>query len=101
MMLVIENLEVLELKAINTGDIRVNLEHGEGVRVPRELFLERFDVVFVDVGIPQDVDEFASLQPTDLSEQAGQEGVTGDVEGDAKTHVAGSLVGLATQFAVG
>ena len=71
-MRVVDQLEIFELELVDVRYVRVDLEIREGVRVPLQLLLQRFDMVRVDMRIAQSVDELTSLQATDLSEHAGQ-----------------------------
>jgi hypothetical protein len=58
-------------------------------------------VVLVDVHIRHHMDQLSALQSSYLGNQAGQEGVTGYVEGNAQSHVATALVEDAVQLATG
>ena len=69
---VVDQLEIFELELVDVRYVRVDLEIREGVRVPLQLLLQRFDMVGVHMRIAQSVDELTSLQATDLSEHAGQ-----------------------------
>ena len=71
-MRVVDQLEIFELELVDVRYVRVDLEIREGVRVPLQLLLQRFDMVRVDMRIAKSVDELTSLQATDLSEHAGQ-----------------------------
>ena len=71
-MRVVDQLEIFELELVDVRYVRVDLEIREGVRVPLQLLLQRFDMVRVDMRIAQSVDELTPLQATDLSEHAGQ-----------------------------
>ena len=71
-MRVVDQLEIFELELVDVRYVRVDLEIREGVRVPLQLLLQRFDMVRVHMRIAQSVDELTPLQATDLSEHAGQ-----------------------------
>ena len=71
-MRVVDQLEILELELVDVRYVRVDLEIREGVWVPLQLLLQRFDMVRVHMRIAESVDELTPLQATDLSEHAGQ-----------------------------
>ena len=60
-----------------------------------QLGLHGLDVVLIDVGVPERVDELADRQPTQFSQQVGERGVARDVERDAEEDVSAALVELA------
>lgn len=64
-----------------------------------ELLLEGLHVVAVHVCIPQDMHEFASLEPAYLGNHACKEGIAGDVEGHPKSQIARALIHLTRQLA--
>ena len=64
-------------------------------RLPVQLRLQGIYVIGINVGIAHGHDERAGGQVADFGEHVGEEGVGGDVEGDAEADVAGSLVELA------
>ena len=51
--------------------------------------------------VAEGVDEFLGLQSADLCDHHGEQGVGGDVEGDAEEEIRAALVELAAEFAVG
>ena len=59
------------------------------------------EVVRVDVGVAEGVDEVAGGQAGDVGDQVGEQGVAGDVERDAEEEVGRPLVELAREPAVG
>jgi hypothetical protein len=67
----------------------------------RELFTRLLDVVGIQVGIAQGVDEIAHFQPADLGHHMGQQRIAGDVERHAQEDVAAALVQLAAELAIG
>ncbi len=58
-------------------------------------------MVRVQVQVAERVDEVARLESGDLGNHEGQQGVTGDVEGDTEEEIGAALVELAAQFAFG
>ena len=65
-----------------------------------KLLLKGLHVIAVDMSIPKDVHKVARPQPTDLRNHAGKQRVGGDVEGDAKPHVARALVHLTGELPI-
>ena len=56
------------------------------------------EMVVVDVGVTQCMDEFVSLVTADLCQHHRQQGVRSDVERDTKECIGASLVELATEL---
>ena len=55
-------LEVFHGEVFDVLHLPLELDLGEGERLPVELDLERLDVVAVDVSVAQSVNELASLE---------------------------------------
>ena len=72
---------------------------GEELGLTQQLFLERPDVVAVHMRIADHVDKVAALEPGDVREQAGEQRVARNVEGDAEAEVGRALVHLARELA--
>lgn len=72
----------------------------EGTRFASELEAGLIEVVHVEVEIAEGVDEFLGFQSADLRDHHGEQGVGGDVEGDAEEEIRTALVELAAEFAV-
>lgn len=56
-------------------------------------------MVHVDMRVAHGVDELARLQPTHMGNHQGQQGIRGDIERNAKPHVAAALIQHAAQLA--
>lgn len=79
----------------------LDLEAGEVPRLARELLPQRVHVVDVDVRVAHDVRQAARHQVRGVCNHVRQQRVAGNVEGHAQAHVAGPLVELAVQVALG
>ena len=76
--------------------------HGrEGAGCAGELFADLVEMVVVDVGVPESVDEVPRAEAADLGHHHGQQGVGGDVEGNAEEGVGAALVELQREASVG
>lgn len=60
-----------------------------------QLRVEGIDMVKIDVRVAHDVSQATRYQLADVRHHVCQQGIAGNVERNAKTHVAGSLVELA------
>ena len=67
---------------VRVGHLRRDGQRGEGPRLARELLAQRVDVVEVDVRIADAMHEVAALEAARVREQAGEQRVARDVEGD-------------------
>ncbi len=90
-------VEILVCKVENAVDIRVQLHAGQRTGFARQLEFHLLQMVGVDMGVAQRVDEIARLQPRDLRHHLQQQGVRGDVERDAQEDVGAPLVELQAQ----
>ncbi len=79
----------------------IDLHVGQRVRVAGKLQLGLFQVVEVEVGVAEGMNEVAQFQAGDLGDHHGEQGVGGDIERHAQEHVGAALVKLAGEFAVG
>jgi hypothetical protein len=82
------------------AELGVEDEAGGRAGFAAELFAGLVEVVFVQMEIAEGVDEIAGAEVADLGDHAGEEGVGGEVEGDAEEEVGAALVELAAEFAV-
>jgi hypothetical protein len=57
-------------------------------------------MVQVEVGVAEGMDEVAGFQARNLRDHEGQQGVGGDVEGDAEEDIRAALVELAGEFSI-
>src|SRR6188472_4260038 len=65
-----------------------------------ELLVGLVEVIEIEMGIAQRVDERAGLQPGDMGDHVGQERIGGDVEGNTEEDIARALVELAGEPAI-
>lgn len=93
--------EIVESKVLNALHLPLELERREWTWRALQLLLERLNVVRIDVRIAQCVDKVPGLQISDVRNHVRQQGVAGDVEGHAETHVGRALVHLAGEVPVG
>jgi len=87
-MSVIYQFEITELELLYVFDLWIELKQWEWVRCARELGLQGFNMVGVDVAVSESVDEFATFETTDLGEHASHEGVGSNVEGNSEAQIA-------------
>lgn len=87
MWIVILHLEILKGKVLNVFHLPLDVNGWEGTRVARTLLLQRVHVVGINVGVPQSVDKVAGLQPRHVGHHHGEQGVAGNVEGNAKSDI--------------
>ena len=89
-----------DLVARDLGEVGhggIDLESGQGKGLAAELLVDLVEVVRVDVGVAEGVDEVAGGQAGHVGDQVGQQGVARDVERDAQEQVGRPLVELARQ----
>lgn len=94
-----EDIVVADLE--NTRRIILALHLRQRPWCSAELFHCLLQVVAVEMGVAEGVDEVANRQTTFAGHQLGQQGVGRNVKGDAEKNVSGSLVQLATKSAFG
>jgi hypothetical protein len=80
--------------------VRVEVHFGQFIGGAAELQLCLFDMVQVEVGVAEGMDEFAGFQAADLRDHHGQQRVGGDVERHAEEDIGAALVELAGEFSV-
>ncbi len=100
MVLVVLEVEVLERVVRDALGPAPELQRRVRVRLVAQLFVHLVDVVVVDVNVTTRPYELAQFQVALVCDHHRQQRVAGDVERDAKEHVAASLVELARQLAV-
>ncbi len=86
------NHEILTNKIINILHIPLPPQLRERPRLPLQLNLQRIDVVPIHMRITQLYDELVRFRICDFGDHVCEEGVRGDVEGDAEAEVGGALV---------
>ena len=99
-MLVSDDSEVLIL-VIEQGISLADFNGRVRVRVSAQLLQELVDMVVVDVAVTTGPDEFARFKTSLLGHHHGQQRVGSDIERHAKEHIAGTLVQLAGELAIG
>ena len=95
MWVVVDQLEIVVREVKQVRHVRVQDHLRQRTGLARQLFARLVHVVQVEVNVSKRVHEFAGLQPHDLGDHHGQQGVRRDVEGDAEERVCASLVKLA------
>jgi len=95
-----DQLKVFKFKVINVCHFRVDLQNWERLWYSLQLLFKRFDVILVYVSVPYHMNEFSSLQSTNLSNHASQKRVTCYVKRYSKTHVGWSLIHLTRELAI-
>ena len=98
--LVIQQLNIVEGKVEDGSLFRVELEGRQRTWRAGELAINLFEMIGINVGVAESMDEIAYLQSTVVSNQVRQQSVGGDVEGNAQKAIRTTLVQLATQLAV-
>ena len=96
--IVADDLEVPDLVAENGLRLPSDLQLRVGTGLAGELLLHLVEVVGIHECVTEGVDELPHLEPCLLGNHVGQQGIRGDVEGDAQEEVAGALVELTVQL---
>ncbi|MDB6137216.1 MAG: hypothetical protein JWO94_288, partial [Verrucomicrobiaceae bacterium] len=92
--------EILELEAINVLDRWVQRHRRQGPGLPQELLLGLIEMIGIEMQVAEGMHEVAGLETAHLGDHEGEQGVAGDVEGDAEKKISTALVELAAQFAI-
>ena len=92
--------EILIDKIENTFFIRIDLHDRKLLRLSLELKTYLFQMVFINMGITQRVDEVATLQISHLRYHLQQKCVRRNVERDSEENVCASLIELEAQFSI-
>src|SRR5260370_316165 len=100
MRMVVQQFEILEFEVVNVLNFRIQAHLRQGPGVASQLFFGLLDVVGVEVEVAKGVNERAGFEVADLGDHHGEQGIGGDVEGDAEENVSAALIKLATEFAV-
>ena len=99
--IVVDELEVLVLEVKEGLDVGVDLHLGQGTGLTGELELGLLDVVQIEMGVTGGVDEVTGFETCHLCHHHQEQGVGGDVEGDAEEGVCRTLVELEGQTVTG
>ena len=94
MRVVADQLEVFELELADVFDARIQFYPRQRPACAVELFARLFEVIVVKMQIAERVDEIAGRKIDSLRDHRRQQGVTGDVEGDADKQIGAALVKL-------
>ena len=94
-------VEILDAEVADVLDFRVEHHLRQWQRLARELEVDLIEMVEIDVGIAERVDEGARLKASDLCHHHDEKRVRGDVERHAKESVGTALVKLERELAVG
>ena len=98
---VVLQLKVLRAEVEQVLHFGVELHLRQGSRLAGELEAGLFEVVAVEVGVAEGVDELAGREAAYLRRHHGEQGIAGDVEGYAEEDVGAALVELAGEAAFG
>lgn len=98
--LVILYLDVLILEPVDARDAGVDFQLGEGERGQPVDLLQRLNVVTVHMHVTHCMHKLARFQARHLGQQAGQQGIAGDIKRDPQTHITASLVHQAIKPAI-
>jgi hypothetical protein len=82
-------------------DLRVQMHGGQRAGSAGELEVGLFQVVAVEVDIPQTVNKVAGLEPGGLGYHEGEKGIRSDVKGQTEKQVGGALVEVAGKPSLG
>ena len=69
-MTVVHQREVLENEVINVCFFWIKLQKWKGVWIPFKLFSQRLNMIRVDMGVTEGVNELTSLEATNLGKHA-------------------------------
>ena len=100
-MFVAHHLNVVVGEPIDLLDVWIQFEGGEWQGRSSDLEAGLVEVVVVEVGITQRVNEYSRLQAAYLGHHLRQQRVGCDVERDAEKDVGASLVELTVQTTIG
>ena len=101
MWVIIFQTEVFKFEAEDILHLRIDPHCGQFPELPRQLKVYLIDMVIVDVGIAEGVDEISWLVAANLCNHHCKQGVGGDIERDAQKDISTALIELAGQFAIG
>ena len=96
--IVTNNLQVIINNIVNVFLFGIDFECRKVSRLALELFLERVDMIEINVCVANGVDQLARLASRHVGHQVGQEGIRGNIKGDTQSHVGTPLVHVAAHF---
>lgn len=95
--LVVDQLKIIDPEIEDVLDLWVELHGWQWSAISRELLVNLRQVVDVDMRVCKRMNKRARAIAGDLGDHHGEQGVGGDVEGDAEEEVGGALVELAVE----
>ena len=98
MWVVILEVEIFVFEIEDIFHLGVYFHSGEVSGFARELFVYLVEVICIDMGIAQSVDEISRLQPAHLRHHHTEKGIACDVEGHTEEAVGAALVKLQRQL---
>ena len=101
MWVIVRELEVFILETEDILHLRVDFHLRQRTWLAGELQLHLFQMILVDMHIPERMHELTGFQSSDLSHHHEQQGIRCDVEGYTEEGVGTALVELQAEFAVG
>src|SRR5258705_3491161 len=97
MRVVVDERDVGETKIKKRPHRRIELDRGQTARLPRKLDFRLPDVIEIQVGVAETVDEMPGREIADLGDHQREEGVRRDVEGNTQENVRAALVQVTGQ----
>ena len=89
---VIHQLEIVETEIEQGPDTRIQMHPGQREWLPGELQMRLVQVIEIEVGVPEGVNEIAGPEAGYLRHHQGQQAVTGDIEWHAEKDIRTALV---------
>jgi len=100
MTLIVEKLNVIHGEVVNVLNIRIEPETREWERLARKLFLHLFDVVQVDVNVPESMDELSYVESANLGNHVRKKSIGGNIKGDPEKKICTPLIKLTRKLSV-
>lgn len=100
MRIIIAQGKILVFKIKNTLHVRINFHPGQSTRFTGQLQFHLFNMIQVNMRIPQRMYKFPWFQPAYLSDHHCQQGIRGNIERYSQECISTTLVKLARQFPV-
>ena len=98
---VVNEAEVGVVEIEDARPLGVEAHSGQGARGAAELLAGLLDVVEVEVGVASGVDQFTGSEAAHLCHHQGEQGIGGNVEGNAQESVGRALVEETGESAIG
>src|SRR5690242_4705551 len=87
--------EILEAEGADVVELSVDGQFRQRQWRAGKLPVGLVEVVEIEMGIAERVDEFAGLETRDMGDHVGEERIGGDVEGNTEEDIARALIELA------